>query len=70
MVIAPPAVFFLIASAVDSNRWMMVEALTESVDPEIFEQYRTEYDAGLTPASIAHVTVSRYYRQNWSTVQG
>ena len=70
MVITPPAVFFLIKSAIDSNQWMLVESLVESVDPEVFEQYRTEYDAGLTPGSIAHVTVSRYYRQDMPTVQG
>ena len=70
MVITPPAVFFLIAAAIDSNRWMLVESLVEAVDPEVFEQYRTEYDAGLTPGSIAHVTVTRYYRQGMPTVQG
>ena len=70
MVITPPAVFFLIASAINSNQWMLVESLVESVDPETFEQYRTEHDVGLTPASIAHVTVGRYYRQGMPTVQG
>ena len=70
MVITPPAVFFLIAAAIDSNQWALVEALTESVNPEVFELYRTECDVGLTPATLAHVTVSRYYRQGMPTVRG
>ena len=70
MVITPPAVFFLIKSAIDSNQWMLVESLLESVDPETFEQYRTERDVGLTPGSIAHVTVTRYYMQGMPNIRG